>query len=276
MAASRGAGKVTAVPREAPAAALARLYDLDLADDPGDLDLYLALAARTGGPVLELMAGSGRLAVPLAAAGYEVVAVDTDAAMLARARAAADAAGKATARRLALVEADAARYRHADVGRFGLAFVALGSFLLLPDRRAQRWAIEALAAHLAPDGVAVVDVWMPDATDLARFDGRLGLEWVRAGGHGRVVTKSMSALHDAATASVETTTIFEEGRPGEASARWIRVDRLALVDAPTLAEMAEAAGLEVEALAGDHDLGPLTPGADRIVLVAVRPRFEKG
>ena len=30
------------------AAALARLYDLDLADDPGDLDLYLALAGRTG------------------------------------------------------------------------------------------------------------------------------------------------------------------------------------------------------------------------------------
>ena len=71
---------------ERRAAALARLYDLDLADDPGDLDLYRALATRTGGPILELMAGSGRLAVPLAAAGYEVVAVDLDAAMVARAR----------------------------------------------------------------------------------------------------------------------------------------------------------------------------------------------
>ena len=39
------------------AAALARLYDLDLDDDPGDLDLYLALAARAGGPILELAAG---------------------------------------------------------------------------------------------------------------------------------------------------------------------------------------------------------------------------
>ena len=45
--------------------ALARLYDLDLVEDPGDLDLYLALAARTGGPILELAAGTGRLAVPL-------------------------------------------------------------------------------------------------------------------------------------------------------------------------------------------------------------------
>ena len=54
-----GRGSRPRTSREAPAAALARLYDLDLADDPGDLDLYLALAARAGGPVLELMVGSG-------------------------------------------------------------------------------------------------------------------------------------------------------------------------------------------------------------------------
>ncbi|MEA2545108.1 MAG: hypothetical protein QOI09_381, partial [Chloroflexota bacterium] len=33
----------------ASARALARLYDLDLVEDPGDVDLYLALAGRTGG-----------------------------------------------------------------------------------------------------------------------------------------------------------------------------------------------------------------------------------
>jgi SAM-dependent methyltransferase len=64
------------------AAALARLYDLDLVDDPGDADLYLALAARAGGPVLELAVGTGRLAIPLAEAGYEVTGVDLDPAML--------------------------------------------------------------------------------------------------------------------------------------------------------------------------------------------------
>ena len=78
-------------PDAATAAALARLYDLDLVDDPGDLDLYLALAARTQGPVLELGVGTGRLAVPLAAAGYRVIGVDRDAAMLERAGLAAAA-----------------------------------------------------------------------------------------------------------------------------------------------------------------------------------------
>ena len=46
-------------PDLATTAALARLYDLDLQDDPGDLDLYLALADRADGPVLELGAGPG-------------------------------------------------------------------------------------------------------------------------------------------------------------------------------------------------------------------------
>ena len=72
---------------EAAGDALARLYDLDLAEDPGDLDLYLALAGRTGGPVLELAVGTGRIAVPLAASGIDVTGVDTDPAMLARAEA---------------------------------------------------------------------------------------------------------------------------------------------------------------------------------------------
>src|SRR6185369_9158691 len=66
-------------------AALARLYDLDLVDDPGDLELYLALASRSGGPIVELAVGTGRLAIPLAVAGHEVIGVDDDPAMLARA-----------------------------------------------------------------------------------------------------------------------------------------------------------------------------------------------
>src|SRR5215207_4365133 len=87
-------------------AALARLYDLDLVEDPGDLDLYLALATRTGGPILELGCGTGRIAVPLAAAGHDVTAVDIDPAMLERARRRAEQAGAAARSRIEFVEAD--------------------------------------------------------------------------------------------------------------------------------------------------------------------------
>jgi SAM-dependent methyltransferase len=263
--ASRKAGRP-----EAPADALARLYDLDLAGETSDLDLYVALAARTRGPVLELMAGSGRLAVPLAAMGRKVVAVDLEPAMLARGRVAASAAGRGAAKRLELVLADADGYRHPRRGRFGLAFVALGSLLLLPDRAAQRRVVVALADHLAPGGVAALDVPLLDAEDLARYDGRLTLDWVRSLPDGTVVTKSSSARHDAATRSVSLVTIFEEGIPGGPVTRHVRTDRLSLLDGLDLVEMAEAAGLRVEVLAGDDGLTPLAAGADRAIVVAVR------
>jgi SAM-dependent methyltransferase len=256
------------------AADLARLYDLDLVEDPGDLDLYLALAARTNGPILELGVGTGRLAVPLAAAGHRVVGVDHDPAMLARAHVAAQAAGDEARSRLELVEADIAGLRLPSAGSFGLAFVALNSLLMLPTRRAQYDALATMAAHLAPGGLAVVDAWLPDADDLARFDGRLILEYGRRDpASGASVTKVGSAQHDTATQSVTLTTIYEESLPGTTPRRWLRRDVLRLVSADELRGMAEDAGLRIEVLGGGYDLEPLGPGSERAVLVAVKPQL---
>lgn len=258
-------------PDAATAAALARLYDLDLLDDPGDLDLYLALADRADGPILELAAGTGRLALPLAEAGYPVTAVDLDPAMLDRARTRRERAGLDEAR-LRLVEADLLQLDLDDAGRYALGFIALNSLLLLGARAAQRRALAVLATHLAPGGLAVVDVWLPDAEDLGRFDGRVILEWPRTDPEtGQVVTKAGSAQHDAATGVVALTSIYESGEQGGPVARWVRHDRLRLVAADELAGFAEDAGLRVELLAGGYDLGPLDPGSERAVLVAVKP-----
>ena len=257
-------------PDPTTAAALARLYDLDLVDDPGDLDLYLALADRSNGPILELAVGTGRLAVPLAEAGHAVVGVDIDRAMLDRAREHATAAG--VAERLDLIEADLVDLHLAKVGEFGLAFIALNSLLVLPTRATQRAALRTLASHLAPGGVAGVAVWVPDGDDLARFDGRISLEWPRLDPEtGAIVTKAASAAHDAASATVTLTAIFEEGGQGEPPRRWVRRDRLRLISADELRGFAEDAGLVVETLAGDYGLGPMGPGSDRAVLIAARP-----
>ena len=245
--------------------ALARLYDLDLVEDPGDLDLYLALASRTGGPILELAAGTGRIAIPLAEAGHRVTAVDLNPAMLERAR-------PTTAGRVELLEADLLGLDRTDAGSYRLAILGLNSLFLLATRDAQREAIRTLARHLAPEGLAVIDVWLPDGDDLARFDGRLIFEYVRTDPEtGREVTKVATARHDAATAVVDLTSIYEEGRPGEPVTRWIRRDTLRLVGADELRAHVEDAGLVVEQLAGSYDLEPLRAGSERAILVARRP-----
>jgi SAM-dependent methyltransferase len=258
-------------PDAATASALARLYDLDLLDDPGDLDLWLALADRADGPVLELAAGTGRLAVPLASAGNHVTALDLDPAMLDLARARGAAAGLADDQ-ITFVEADLLTERLPDAGTFQLCFIALNSLMLLATRTAQRDALRTMAAHVAPGGIVAVDVWLPDAEDLARFDGRVILEWPRTDpATGRVVTKAGSAQHDAASGTITLTSIYEEGRQGEPPARWVRRDRLRLVSADELSGFAEDAGLRVEMVAGGYDLGPLGPGSDRAILIALRP-----
>ena len=214
--------------------------------------------------------GTGRLAVPLAEAGFEVTGVDLDPAMLDRARSRANQAGADGVARLNLVEADLVDLR-LPAASFKLAFIALNSLLILPSRAAQRDAIRTLAEHLAPGGIAAIDVWLPDAHELARFDGRIHLEWPRLDAEtGEIVTKSASAQHDSAAGTVTLHTIFEAARQGDPTRRWIRRDRFRLVSSVELRSFADDAGLTVETVAGDLDLGPLVPGSERAVLIAQR------
>ena len=143
--------------------------------------------------------------------------------------------------------------------------------MLLAGRDEQRGAIRALAEHLRPGGIAAVDAWLPDADDLARFDGRIFHEWIREDpSTGALVTKSGSALHDAATGTIVLTAVFEEADQGGAPRRWIRQDRLRLISADELSAFAEDAGLAVELVAGGYDLTPLGPGSERALLIAER------
>ena len=254
------------------AATLAALYDLDLTDDPGDVDLYLALATRAGGPIVELCAGTGRVAVPLAAAGHRVTAVDIDPTMIARARGRAAAETPAVAARVTFVTGDLHGVEVPDAGSFHLGIIALNSLLLLGGPRSQRHAIQVLASLLAPGGIAVVDAWLPLVDDLVRFDGRLGLEWRRRDpSSGQTVMKSASAVYDSASRALTLTTIFDSFDPGGPVTRHVREDALHLIAAGDLRLYAEDAGLEVEMLAGDYDLAPLQPGDGRAILVARRP-----
>jgi SAM-dependent methyltransferase len=262
------------MPPEQRDAAIARLYDLDLSEFDGDVDLYLALAQRTGGPIVELAVGSGRIAVPLAEAGYHVVGVDLDPSMLARARTRIAAAGLTDA--IELVEGDMTKAATIEAvagrGPYPLAILALQSILILTSPEGQRAVVDQMAQLVAPGGLVVVDTWLPTPADLVGFDGRLSFEWLRtdpASGH--EVTKTLAAWYDHVRRLVTLTTFFEEGNAGEPPVRWIREDPLRLIGVDELVGFAKDAGLEIDRLAGDHDLGPLEPGSDRVVLVARKP-----
>ena len=257
--------------RAKAADALARYYDLDLEDDPGDIDLYLALAESVEGPVLELMAGSGRVAVPLAMAGQRVVAVDRDAAMLARAAAywqrVKDGAVKPG--KLELVERGLGRYKRN--GRFGLVIVALNSLLLLDGRAAQREAFHVIGSSLAPSGRAVIDVWLPAPDDLALYDGRCVLEWIkRDETKGTTVSKTTAARYESATRTAHVTSFFDEWREGGRPARTSRHDTVTFVSVDELEDYARSASLIVDSIGGDYEMGHFASDNERVVMVLRR------
>lgn len=57
-------------------------YDLEYADYRDDIDWYVRLASRQGGPVLELGCGNGRITLPIAEAGVDVRGIDANPKML--------------------------------------------------------------------------------------------------------------------------------------------------------------------------------------------------
>ena len=249
---------------------LARYYDLDLEGGPSDIERYLALADAEDGLVLELMAGTGRLSIPLAMAGHAVTAVDIDPAMLARARA-AWAGCKDSAMANGSLSLELGDVLQIDLGaRFALVFIALNSLVLLGTRERQAAGLLAATRHLRPGGLLVVDIWLPDQEDLALYDGRINLEWERTEPEtGLQVAKLDAARHDPATGHVEMFTWFDTWpTDGGPVSRISRTDHVRLVTAGELATMAEAAGLTVEAIEGDHTGGPFGPGAERAVLLA--------
>lgn len=248
--------------------ALARCYDLDMLDVAYDAELYLQLASRVDGGVLELGVGSGRLAVPLALAGHRVMGVDRDPAMLERAKAAWDRARGALDRdRLRLVRGDLATFRTEE--RFGLAFLAVNTFLLAPGDAARRTVLETMRSHLLPGGIAAIEMSTPDAEELDGYDGRLRREWTRHDPETGVdVEKRMAAHYEAASHSVTLRQVYSWSTEDDMGKTVSRIDTLHLTDPAELADLARETGFgEVETW-GDHLAIPHGAGSHRAIIVA--------
>jgi SAM-dependent methyltransferase len=115
-------------------------------------------ALARGGPVLEVAAGTGRLALPLAEAGLRVVATDVSPQMLDKLRA-KDPAGLVESRLedMAAISGDE---------RYALVVIALSSLWAHVDVEMQLRALQGAAAHLREDGVVVVEMVIPDLATL--------------------------------------------------------------------------------------------------------------
>ena len=131
-----------------------------------DIPFYVDLAVRSGGPVLELGVGSGRVAVPTALAGVSVVGVDASPTMLelARRRAAPHTVD------LRLVHADMRALP--ELGRFALVTIPFRALLHLSSDEERRGVFRAARERLEPSGALAFDVFHPATEDVAETHDR--------------------------------------------------------------------------------------------------------
>ena len=143
--------------------AIARNYDAEYAvirDPSGDRAFYASLARETGGPVLELACGTGRVLLPIAREGIPCVGLDHSRAMLDVLR------SKDPPPNLELVEAPMTDFDLGD-GRFRLVFAAFRGFQHLLSVDEQLTTLACARRHLAPGGVLAFDVFAPDPARIA-------------------------------------------------------------------------------------------------------------
>ena len=220
--------------------AIARVYEPWSVSVVEDVPFYVAEAERSGGPVLELGVGTGRIAVPIAATGISVVGVDLSAGMLDVARERAELAGVRVDLRLGDMREPPVE------GRFPLVLCPFRSLLHMETDDDRRAALRAVAAHMTDDARFVFDVFTPGADDIADTHGR----WL----------EREPGIWERADWNEETRTLILRLRSAEGETEM----SLAWLSVPEWKELLRSEGFVVDAVYGWFDRSPWRGGEDSI------------
>lgn len=244
----------------------AALYDHEYRRRRADVRWYVELAQRLLGPsgrILELGAGTGRVTVPLARAGYQVTALDHEPAMLAGLDERRRKLPAAVAARITPVLGD---LRGFALGRrFDLIIAAFNVVEHLYTRVEVDACLRAARRHLRPGGHLAFDVQLPDPSWLARDASR---RWARTRfTHpvtGEALYYSTNHDYDPVSQIVVIRLYYTPERRGRE--RVVVLSQRKFFPAELEALVAHA-GLRMVERHGDFDGGPLGPGSDSQVLV---------
>jgi SAM-dependent methyltransferase len=129
------------------------LYDLENNDFEPDGPFILALAQKLGGSVLELGCGTGRMTIPLAQNGVEIVGIDAVPGMIERAKVKADGLP------IEWIVADVRNF-HLD-RKFRLIFESGSVFHHMLTRQDQEAYLARAGEHLEEDGCLMINLFFP-------------------------------------------------------------------------------------------------------------------
>jgi ubiquinone/menaquinone biosynthesis C-methylase UbiE len=273
----------------------APFYDWENARTLGrrDVAFWRNVARNTGGRVLELGCGTGRIAIPLGRAGVSLVGIDRSQPMLDRARTRIRRARLGD--RVQLIRGDIRHLPFLDtthgarppirlrttcyggqaIPGFSLVLAPYGILQSLLHERDLKATLEAVHRVLEPGGTFGMEL-VADLPSWKEYSKRVSLKGWRGRAGGSHVTLVETVRQDRARKLTIFDQTFTERPPSaslrRASRRRARTHRFALtfrtLTVPQMTRRLAQAGFAVGALLGDYRGGPWDPRAEVWVILA--------
>jgi SAM-dependent methyltransferase len=243
---------------EDPDQAFAEFYDHVIPyRDRGDVAFFVEMARQAGGPVLELGCGTGRVLIPTARAGVEIVGLDVSRAMLAVCREKLLQEPADVQARVHVVQVD---MRAFVLGRtFHLVTVPFRAFQHLLTVEEQLLCLERIRGHLVPAGRLILDVFNPSLRRLV--DDRYLVEpeqeppFTMPDGR-RVVRESRLVSRDLFRQTLDVELSYTVTTPGGREERLVHLLPVRYFFRFEVDHLLARSGFVVEAVYADYDQNP--------------------
>jgi len=235
----------------------AEYYDLFIVND--DIPFYLSMAEKYGSPILELACGTGRVALKLAEAGYEVVGVDATRQMLSVAQAKASNLPYNVRSPVSFLKGDITDLDLQQ--RFSLVIIP-SSFGFCLTTEQQLACLSSARRHLTQDGAFILDLYPGTVQDEKG-------EWSEDAHttDGRHVKRSGVFITDLSN-QIQRRTFILEITESDGETWTIETENaVALIDDKEADRLLQLSGFEVLEEYGDWDSGPYSPGMRKRILV---------
>jgi SAM-dependent methyltransferase len=233
-----------------------------------DLPFYLDLAEQTGGPILEIACGTGRVLLPIARKGIEIHGVDNSQPMLKILQESLSREPREVRRRVTLHEGDMRDFRlGAQYPLVIIPFRPMQHMLTVED---QVGALTTAAAHLSEGGVLAFDVFYPKFEMLtARMGEEVAeMEWIPGSDPTLVVRRYFrKEAVDKINQIFSFTFIYRTFRGGELILEETEAFKLAYFTYPHLRALFLLARLEPVAEYGSFAKAPLDNGAEQMIFL---------
>ncbi len=247
-------------------ATIARYYDAEHTDRTDDLALYSELAEVYGGPVLDVGCGTGRVLFHLAQEGHTVCGIDSEQAMLDRAR-----------RKLAAFPhlRERVTMHHGNVltfetdTNFNLVLLSYNSLMHFHDQPQQLALLQRLRRWTAPGGALVIDLPNAGETFATQDSSALTLERTFIDSEtGHLIMQQAVSYLDRVQQLMHVTWIYDEITGQGTVQRTVAPVVFRYFFYPEVRLLLAHTGFEAVEVYGDAERGPFQDGCERMIVLA--------